>query len=165
MQQIQIIKNFETKTISVSRTYNTTIQKIWQAYTQKQYLDQWWAPSPWRCETKTLNFEVGGYWLYAMISPDGSEKHYGRTNYVAINPQKNIDIEDVFCDESGVINTELPVSKGQVTFTEIANNEVIFTFFMQQATVQDLETLVEMGFEEGITLCFEQLNSLLKTQF
>jgi uncharacterized protein YndB with AHSA1/START domain len=155
-----VVKNLKEKSILVSREFNAPIEKVWRAYTESQLLDMWWGPSPWRAETKTMNFEVGGYWLYAMVSPE-NEKHYGRMSYTAIEPHKFFELEDSFCDEDGVVNTDLPVSRGKTVFTETANGTLV-EFKIRYQTEAEVLQLVEMGFEAGITMCIEQLVVLLK---
>jgi uncharacterized protein YndB with AHSA1/START domain len=95
-----------------------------------------------------------------MVSPE-NQKQWGRMNYLAIDQYESIEIEDAFCDENGKLNNELPVSKGQIAFikTEIGTR---VEFKMKYPTETDLEKIVEMGFEHGITICLDQLESLLK---
>lgn len=154
-----IVKDFKEKSILVSREFKTTLKNIWKAFTDSKILDQWWGPSPWRAETKSLDFTVGGFWLYAMVGPE-DEKHWGRMNYSAIDLQKSFHIEDVFCDESGKVNPALPSSKGQISFTETKNG-IRVDFKMIYPTEDDLQKLIEMGFEQGITIGMDQLDSLI----
>ena len=133
---------------------------VWRAYTDRNILEQWWAPQPFRAETKTMDFAIGGFWQYAMVGPNG-EKHWGRMNYLAIDNHKSINIEDVFCDSEGNTNTDLPTSKGQIVFTETENGtRVDFkTIYTSEAALQ---TIIEMGFEQGITIQLDQLANLIK---
>ena len=81
-------------------------------------------------------------------------------NYLDIQHHKSYDAQDFFCDENGNINSDLPVSDGKNVFTETANGTLV-EFNVIYATEKDLQKIVEMGFEQGITLCFEQLDNLL----
>lgn len=155
-----VVKDLKEKSILVSREFNAPIEKVWRAYTESEILDLWWGPSPWRAETKTMNFEVGGYWHYAMVGPE-NEKHYGRMNYTAIEPHEFFELEDSFCDENGVVNTDLPVSKGKTVFTETPNGTLV-EFKINYKTEAEVLQLIEMGFEQGITMCTEQLAELIK---
>ena len=159
----EVIKNFKEKSIIVSREFDAPIEKVWQAYTDSQLLDQWWGPSPWRAETKRMNFKPGGHWLYAMVGP-GGEKHWALMNYIAIDPLKGYDIEDAFCDEEGNLNSDLPVSRGRMSFSKTAYGTRV-EFKMIYTTETDVQKIIEMGFEQGITMCLDQLEQLLKRQF
>lgn len=159
INRTQITKDFKEKSILVSRVINAPIEKVWQAHTDNEILDKWWGPLPWKAETKTINFKVGGYWLYAMVSPE-NQKQWGRMNYLAIDLYKRIEIEDAFCDENGKLNYEFPVSKGYFSFTK-AENGTRVDFKMIYPSETDLKKITEMGFEQGITICQNQLESLI----
>lgn len=156
----QVVKDLKEKSILVSREFNAPLAKVWRAYTESELLDQWWGPSPWRAETKFMNFTPGGFWLYAMVGPE-DQRHWARMNYISISHHSNFEIEDSFCDENGTINTELPVSKGKNVFTQTENGTRV-EFKMIYPTEADIQTIVEMGFEQGISICFDQLDELFK---
>ena len=154
----KIAKDFKEKSILISREFNAPLANVWRAYTESELLAQWWAPAPWKAETKVMDFTIGGHWLYAMVSPEG-EKHWGRMNYIAIDYHKSFNIEDCFCDENGNFNKELPVSKGQISFT-ITPNGTLVEFKMIYPTESDLQKIVEMGFEQGISMTLDHLEIL-----
>ena len=85
----------ENSTIKVKREFAAPLEKVWAAWTQSELLDQWWAPKPWKARTKSMNFSVGGFWLYAMVGPDGTE-HWARADYKAIASLKSFKGEDFF---------------------------------------------------------------------
>ena len=60
--------NKENNTINVKRVFAAALPLVWDAYTNSEILDQWWAPKPWKARTKTMDFREGGHWLYAMGS-------------------------------------------------------------------------------------------------
>jgi uncharacterized protein YndB with AHSA1/START domain len=156
----QVIKDLKTKTFLVSREFQAPVARVWRAYTESELLEKWWAPAPWRAETKHMNFAVGGYWLYAMVSPE-NEKHWGRMNYLAIEPKQFFELEDAFCDEEGNQMPNLPASKGKVTFTATTQGTMV-EFKTQYASESDLQAVIDMGMEQGITACLEQLAILLE---
>lgn len=155
-----VIKDLKEKSILVSRTFTASLEKVWRAYTESELLEQWWAPKPWKAETKSMNFSVGGYWLYAMVGPE-NEKHWGRMDYTAITPHLSFEIKDSFCDEEGTVNTSLPVSKGIIVFTTTDSGTLV-EFKMFYSNEKEIETMIEMGFEQGITACLEQLEMLFE---
>ena len=157
----QVVKDFNEKSVLVSREFSAPIALVWRAYTESELLDQWWAPEPWRAETKRMDFVVGGHWLYAMVGTDNS-KHWGIMNYKAIDPMHSIGIEDAFCDEDGNINISFPISKGSTNFTVTPTGTKV-EFKMQYPTEADLQAIIEMGFEQGITACLDQLEQLFQT--
>jgi uncharacterized protein YndB with AHSA1/START domain len=156
-----LVKDLKAKSILVSRVFDAPLALVWRTYTERELLDQWWGPIPWRAETKVLNFNVGGYWQYAMVSPEG-EKHWGKMEYTVIKPMNEIGIVDSFCDEEGVINHSFPISVGSIIFTETKTG-VLVEFKMTYPTEKDIQTLIEMGFEVGISIGLDQLEELLNS--
>ena len=67
-------------------------------------------------------------------------------------------------DENGVVNRDMPVSKGKSTFTKTAKGTRV-EFKLIYSTVDQLQKIVEMGFEQGITMCMDQLDELFKKKF
>ncbi|TPE42944.1 SRPBCC family protein [Pontibacter mangrovi] len=154
--------NKENKTIKVKREFAAELPLVWDAYTKSEILDQWWAPKPWKARTKTMDFREGGYWHYAMVGPEG-EEHWALATYKTIDPKKSFTALDGFADAEGVVNTEMPQSKWEVSFTpkkEVTLVENLITF----DDLAQLETTIQMGFKEGLTMAMENLDQLLASQ-
>ena len=81
---LEIVKDVTNKKITVTRSFDATQEQVWQAWTEQEYLDQWWAPNPWKAETKSIEFKEGGRWLYAMVGPDNS-RHWARVDFLKID--------------------------------------------------------------------------------
>ena len=152
-------KDESNKTITVTRKYDVPRSKVWEAWTTSELLQKWWGPEPWKAITKSFEFKEGGHWLYAMTGPEG-EKHWAILEYLTINPEDSFTARDAFCDEEGVVNTELPNNDWQTVFKETdGGTTVIVTIVF--ASAEDMKKLTEMGFEEGFTMGLDQLEALL----
>jgi len=161
MSKTIINENPAKKQLIIRREFNAPIELVWKAWTESELLDQWWAPKPWYAKTKYMDFRPGGYWLYCMNGPEG-EQHWARADYLKIITQESFEGDDAFCDEEGNINHDIPGIHWQVKFIPMASNtlvEVITTF----ASVEDLKTIVEMGFKEGFTAAHGNLDELLSS--
>ena len=161
-QKTKVKKDLNNRSITISRELNGPLEMVWRAYTEKELLGQWWSPAPWKLETKFMDFSVGGHWLYAMVSPE-NQKHWARMNYLAIQKFEKINMEDFFCDENGNIDGKLPASKGEIVFTKTAN-ATNTDYILEFATEEALQKIIEMGYEQGMSQCLEQLESLLATK-
>jgi len=149
----------ENKKVKVERGFAAPIDKVWAAWTQSEILDQWWAPKPWKAETKSMDFREGGRWLYAMVSPEG-EKHWSFADYFSIDPQKSFSGNDGFCDEDGNVTDEFPGSTWHISFAG-QENQTVVTVHISYASLDDLEKTLEMGFQEGFTMGLSNLEELL----
>jgi PhnB protein len=151
----------ENKKIKVEREFAAPVSQVWAAWTESHLLDQWWAPKPWRARTKTMDFREGGYWLYAMVGPDGSE-HWARADFKSITPLKSYAAFDAFCDEAGNIDQTFPRSSWTNQFSENADATLV-SIEIAYERLEDLEKIIEMGFKEGFTAALENLDELINT--
>ena len=55
-----MVKDLPNKKITVTRHFNAPLDQVWKAWTESELLDQWWAPKPFKAETKFMDFKVGG---------------------------------------------------------------------------------------------------------
>ncbi|NWG29184.1 MAG: SRPBCC domain-containing protein [Ignavibacteriaceae bacterium] len=153
----------ENKQIRVDRSFNAPLDLVWTAWTEAEILDQWWAPKPWRAKTKHMDFRVGGYWLYAMVGPE-NEKHWSRADYEKIIPKQYFSAYDGFCDEVGNLNTAMPRNKWENNFT--ANgDQTLVSILLTFDSLEDIEKIIEMGFQEGFTAGLENLDQYIAAQF
>ncbi len=158
--ETKITQEGATKLV-VTRTFNAPKDKVWRAWTESQLLDQWWAPKPWKAETKTMEFTEGGHWLYAMVGPEG-DRQWCRVDYKTISAEDNFTATDAFCDENGVPSGDFPSMDWHNTYTSNNNAtdvKVEITFDSEES----LNKIVEMGFKEGFTMGLGNLDELLGT--
>ncbi|HEX5024480.1 MAG TPA: SRPBCC domain-containing protein [Agriterribacter sp.] len=149
----------ENNKIKVEREFAAPVSKVWAAWTESELLDQWWAPKPWKTNTKTMDFREGGHWLYAMVGPDGAAQ-WCRADYSAITPLKRYSALDAFCDEQGNVNQSFPRSTWTNQFNE-ASGATVVTVEIKYDKLADLEKYIEMGFKEGFTAALENLDELI----
>ena len=108
-----------------------------------------------------MSFREGGHWLYAMVDPTGPE-YWGRMDYEKIRPIDYYTGLDAFSDENGNINMELPRAHWHVTFSDFGKNTMVETVVTYNS-LNDLETVINMGMKEGMTATLEKLDDLLVT--
>lgn len=152
-------KDIDNKKLAVSREFSAPSSKVWKAWTEPAMLDQWWAPKPWKAETKTMNFKTGGFWLYAMVGPDAT-RHWSRADYISVTELKEFTGKDCFCDENGIRNPDFPSMLWEVKF-HAKENSTLVTIDITFDSIEDLKKIVEMGFEEGFRMAHGNLDQLL----
>lgn len=149
----------DNKAILVERGFNAERDLVWAAWTRPEILDQWWAPKPYRTQTKHMDFREGGYWLYAMISP-ADEKHWCRADYRQITPQERYSAVDAFCDENGNPNADFPSASWNNRFEDKGSSTLVHIHITYQS-LEDLEKIIAMGFKEGFSMGLSNLDTLL----
>lgn len=160
MNETVFTENPDQKQMIIEREFNGPVSLVWRAWTEAELLDKWWAPKPWKAVTRHMDFREGGYWLYCMQSPEG-EQHWGKATFIKIVVKDFFDAEDVFCDEEGNENKELPGTEWHVVFTETKSGtkvKVTTTFASEEAMKQ----LIEMGVKEGTKMSHSNLDEVLE---
>ncbi|MDF2438449.1 MAG: hypothetical protein K0Q95_2825 [Bacteroidota bacterium] len=151
------IVDIEKKTVFVNREFDAELPLVWDAFTKKEILDQWWAPKPWESRTKIMDFKVGGKRLYAMVGPEGQE-HYSVQEYTSITPKTNFKYLNAFADKDG--NPNLPGSDWDLSFSEKDGiTTVNITIFNESR--ERMEQQIEMGFQGGFTMTLNYLAEML----
>ena len=159
--EVRITKNTDSKKITVVKEFDAPIERVWKAWTTRQELDKWWAPKPWKAVTKKMDFKEGGLWLYKMAGPNG-EQQWASMEYKKINEPAFFVAIDSFTDENGNITKEFPSSQWKNSFTETADGtkvEVEISFDKKE----DMDKLLQTGFEQGFTAGLENLDELLSS--
>jgi uncharacterized protein YndB with AHSA1/START domain len=63
----------EKQRMVVTRIFDAPRALVWKAWTDPQYVMQWWGPKGFTAPFCKIDFRVGGKFLYCMKSPDGQE--------------------------------------------------------------------------------------------
>lgn len=155
-------KDLNAKKIHVEREFNAPLEKVWKAWTDPALLEKWWGPKPWVAKTKSMDFTVGGTWLYAMEGPE-NQKHWSHVTFTAIEQASRFATDVVFSDEDGNSVPGAPVSHWDNKFIAKGDKTVVVVDlnFDEEAS---FKMLVEMGFEGGFTMGLNQLDELLEEQ-
>lgn len=151
------------KKIHVSREFNAPIEKVWRAWTEADVLDKWVAPKPWRAVTKTMNFTVGGIWLYAMVGTEG-EKHWVYAEFTAI--ERGITFSSIgrFCDGDGNPVMDAPKSYRNTKFSPIDDNRTRVDMVITFEDESTIKMFVDGGFKEGTIATLGNLDELLASK-
>ncbi len=148
-----------TNSVLITREFDAELSLVWDAFTNQEILDQWWAPKPWASKTKFMNFKVGGRRFYAMVSPDGQES-WSIQDYTSISPKTNFKYLSVFADKDE--NPHLPGSNWDLNFSE-QNGITKVSITIHNESKERFEKMLEMGFKEGFTMTLNELSELLST--
>ena len=152
----------ENKTVNIKREFNASMSDVWSAWTEAEILDQWWAPAPFKSQTKSMEFKEGGRRLYAMVGLEGEER-WSSFDYTSISPKTNFKYASTFCDSEGNPNSEFASSYWSVSFSE-EDNSTFVDIAIKRDSLSELEKLIEMGFKEGITVTMKSLDKIFEAR-
>lgn len=151
----------ENHTLTIAREFAADRQLVWECHTTSKLLDQWFAPKPLTTRTKHMEFRDGGYWHYAMMTPEGDE-YWNRLDYISIQPTTGYTAMDGFSDAAGTINPDMPRSEWTVSFAEASGRTTVTTVVVY-ASGDDLQKSIDMGLEAGMASTMDRLDELLPT--
>ena len=154
---MDFIVDKQTKTVSITKEFAFGLSLVWDAYTQAELLDQWWAPKPMTSRTKAMDFEVGGRRFYAMVSPDGDER-WAVQKYTSITPKTNFKFFNAFADKDE--NLELPGSDWDLNFSE-QDGKTKVSISIYNESLERMERVIAMGFQQGMEALLQNLEDLL----
>ena len=101
-KQTLVSKDLANKKLVVVREFDAPLEQVWKAWTESDLLDKWWAPKPWKAESKTMDFSEGGSWLYCMVGPEGPGS-WCRADFKTINKHKSLQLLTLFAMKTATL--------------------------------------------------------------
>lgn len=166
MDKTNVTKDLENKTLIIERTFDAPKEKLWKAYANKEWFEEWWGPEGWETTTKAFEFEPGGTIHYGMKCIDENQgewfgkESWGLMNIETVEEYRSFTATDHFSDADGILNEEMPAQKFEVEFVE-ENGKTKLVSRSICNTAEELEQLVEMGMVEGFASQLNKLEVLL----
>lgn len=89
--------------VKIERTYETSVEDLWELWTTKEGLESWWGPEGFRIDVHELDLRVGGTLRYDMIAVGAEEiefmkksgmgiSHDTRGTFVEIEPLRRLKV-------------------------------------------------------------------------
>jgi uncharacterized protein YndB with AHSA1/START domain len=139
--------------ISVARTFDAPIERVWKAWTMPEHFMRWYGPQGFTTPTCEIDLSEGGRHLWSMESPDGRRMYFTGI-FKEIVPMERLVFSDSMSDADG---NALGMGPGMPEQMEVT---VTFEHLDGKTTV----TVSHMG-DEGASMgweqAFEKLASML----
>jgi uncharacterized protein YndB with AHSA1/START domain len=95
---------FSTKTcedeIVINRLFSAPRDLVWRAWTEPEFVMQWWGPKGYTSPSCSIDLRAGGSYLFCMRSPEGKD-FWSTGIYREITKPERIVCTDSFADEKG----------------------------------------------------------------
>lgn len=166
MSDVKVTKDLENKKLIIEFTANGPVEKVWQAYAQKDLFEKWWGPEGWETTAKEFDFVPGGRVHYGMKCVDENQgEWFGQTSWgvmqiETVEDGKRFTYKDYFSDEAGVLNEEMPALTVTNEFIEEDGKTKIVSTSLADSAEQ-IEQLIQMGMVEGFSSQLNKLDTLL----
>ncbi len=153
----------------ILRTFDAPRKTVWQAWTERESLMQWFGPKGCTIARAELDFRPGGSFHYCMRTPDGKEM-WGKFVYREIVAPEKIVLINSFSDAAGGI-TRHPMSptwpREMLSTTTLAEKGGKTTMTIEwlpwNATAEEIQTFdgAREGMKGGWSGTFDQLADYL----
>jgi len=150
----------ETERMVITRIFNAPRELVWKAWTDPQYVMQWWGPDKFTCPIADIHFKEGGTSLVCMKAPEsfGGASHYSIWKYTKIVLHESIEFIQNLADEKG--NKKRPTEVGMpadfpedvrtlVTFKAVGKDKTEMTV-TEFADFGQMSHFAQLGLEQSI---------------
>ncbi|GAB1342059.1 SRPBCC family protein [Gemmatimonas sp.] len=155
----EVVSNAEALTLTITADYPVPVTRLWDAYVDPRQLERFWGPKEWPATFTRHDMCVGGESHYYMTGPDGTMSR-GMFRIVSMEPYRFFESEDVFTDEEGRANPDMPSMRMRFSFeaTPSGSRFVSTTWF---TSIESMDQLVQMGMIEGTRSAMSQIDDVL----
>jgi uncharacterized protein YndB with AHSA1/START domain len=160
MSTVDITKDPEQATLTVTSELAATPERVWRLWADPRQLERWWGPDPYPATVVDHDLRPGGHVSYYMTGPEG-DQHKGYWRILEVDPPHRLVFEDGFADDDGAPNSDLPVSRAEVTIEPVDGGRTRMVIASAFDSPEAFEQVMAMGMEQGIRTAVEQIDALL----
>jgi uncharacterized protein YndB with AHSA1/START domain len=144
--------------VRLSRTFNATRERVWQAMTDPDQIPQWWGPAKYTTVIEKHDLRVGGEWRFTQADTDGNEFAFHGEFKEIDEPNKCV---QTFVFE-GLPDADSHAITDTLTLTEVGDGRTRMDVVSQYQVIADLEGMVASGMESGAVEGYERLAKLVE---
>jgi uncharacterized protein YndB with AHSA1/START domain len=155
----------ETERLVVTRVFDAPRELVWKAWTDPEYVMQWWGPKGCTAPVCKMDFRVGGKFLFCMRAPDGQEFWNGG-EYFEIVLHEKIVYSMYFADAEGnmvepahygIEHEALDDAHDMVTFEDFGDGQTKLTFIGNES----MESAKNSGQLEGMNQILDKVSGVV----
>jgi uncharacterized protein YndB with AHSA1/START domain len=159
MTVISTTKDPDALTLTLVAQFDTSPDRVWEVWEDPRKLERWWGPPTFPATFTRHEFIVGGQSRYFMTGPAG-ETSRGWWRIDAIDKPRRLTFANGLAGDDGEPMSGIEPMTGHVTF-ERADGGTTMTAVTQFTDVEQMQKMLAMGMEEGMTLAIGQIDTVL----
>ena len=159
MTVISTTKDPETLTLTLVAQFDASPDRVWEVWEDPRKLERWWGPPTFPATFTRHEFIVGGQSRYFMTGPAG-ETPRGWWRIDAIEKPRSLQFANGLAGDDGEPMPGVEPMSGHVTF-EATDGGTRMTTVTQFVDVEQMQTMLGMGMEEGMTQAIGQIDAVL----
>lgn len=159
MPILTVEKDLDALTMTVTAEFAADVRRVWALYADPRRLERHWGPPGWPATFVRHDLVPGARSHYFMSGPDGERAH-GMWVVTAVDEPRSFEVDDAFADEQGEPLPESGFVHMRASLSPVeGGTRVVFTTTFESAA--QLQRMLEMGMEQGMTLAMGQIDALL----
>lgn len=143
------------RSLTVRRRFDASLERVWEAWTNSDQVDQWWGPDGFTTTTDEMEVRPDGVWRFVMHGPDGADYHNEFVYDEIVEPERLVYTHPPN-EENGFLRFQVTVA-----FDEGDGGRTDLTFRMDFDSAADRETLEEFGGVEAANQTLDRLVGFL----
>jgi uncharacterized protein YndB with AHSA1/START domain len=152
-------KDAATLTLTVVAEFDAAPDRVWEVWEDPRKLERWWGPPTFPATFTRHDFVVGGESRYFMTGPAGESPH-GWWRMETIDRPRRIEFANGLAGDDGEPVPGVDPMPSHVTF-EPVDAGTRMTAVTHFVSVEQMDTMLNMGMEEGMALAMGQIDALL----
>jgi len=149
MAQTQFEVDRENLEVRITRVFDVSPERLWQAHTEPEQIERWWDTT----RVETMDVRVGGRWRF--VSGEHGE-HAFRGEFLEIDKPHKLVRTFEYEPMAGHILVET------VLFEPLDGGKTRLKMTSKYSISEDLEGMVANGMEQGSTANLERLATLVE---
>jgi uncharacterized protein YndB with AHSA1/START domain len=159
MTVISTTKDPDTLTLTLVAQFDASPERVWGVWEDPRKLERWWGPPTFPATFTRHEFSVGGQSRYFMTGPAG-ETPRGWWRIDAIDKPHRLEFANGLAGPDGEPMPGVEPMSGHVTF-EPADGGTRMTAVTRFTDVEQMQTMLGMGMQEGMTQAIGQIDAVL----
>lgn len=141
--------------IVIERTFATTPEKLWRAYTEPEIFAKWQGPDNLETIIKDWEMKPGGKWSYVAKGPDGSEYGFHGVTHELVPAERSVQTFEYEGTPGHVaMNTAYFTREGDATKVRVVS---VFQ------SPDDRDGMIAAGMEGGMNEGYARLDEIVKS--
>jgi uncharacterized protein YndB with AHSA1/START domain len=160
MTVTDVAKDSERLTMTMTAEYDVTAERAWQLWGDPRQLERWWGPPMYPATFVDHDLRAGARVTYFMTGPTGDQPR-GFWDVLEVEAPRRLVVHTGFADDTWTPITEMPSYRMVLDIADRDGGGVVMTVTSTFASLEAMEQLVAMGWEEGMLQAMGQIDAIL----
>ena len=160
MTVTKVDKDTEKLRMTIVSEFDAPLARVWQMWANPRLLERWWGPPTYPATVVEHDLVPGGTVTYFMTGPTGDQPK-GWWRVQAVEVPRLLAFVDGFADDAGTPNPDMPITTIEARLEQLPGGGTRMSIATTFASLDNMEQLIAMGMEEGMSLALGQIDALL----